>query len=123
MFASFFIYLLDFDWIVCRQSWSLAFVFLYCLLTSTRVLLRFLIVFLGHDGSNRSDMSALPLPSERYPRRASDGCASIGYMVLERDGEHQVVASGTTTSASQIKAIHQEYQALVSYFFIGIDKR
>lgn len=53
-------------------------------------------------------MSVLPLPSERYPRRASDGCASIGQYrtMTERDGEDGVAA------ASDVKAVQQEYQAL-----------
>lgn len=78
------------------------------------------IVILGHDGSVRADMSALPLPSERYQRRASDGCASIGYRMPERDGEDPVATTSTATSASQLKAIQQEYQALVSCLFIRV---
>lgn len=59
-------------------------------------------------------MSVLTLPSERYPRRASDGCASIGQYrtMTEKEGEEPVVATGTASSASQLKAIQQEYQAL-----------
>lgn len=71
---------------------------------------------LGRDGLARTgDMSALTLPSERYPRRASDGCASIGQFrtMGERDGEDAVATvSGAVSSASKLKAIQQEYQAL-----------
>lgn len=53
--------------------------------------------------------NVLTLPSERYPRRASDGCASIGQYrtMAERDGEECGSATG-----GGFKAIQQEYQAL-----------
>ncbi|XP_057378466.1 serine/threonine-protein kinase SIK3-like isoform X2 [Daphnia carinata] len=67
----------------------------------------------GRDGLVRGDMNVLTLPSERYPRRASDGCASIGqYRMSERDGEDSNSTTGNGSSASQLKAIQQEYQAL-----------
>ncbi|XP_046630920.1 serine/threonine-protein kinase SIK3-like isoform X3 [Daphnia pulicaria] len=68
---------------------------------------------LGRDCSARADTNVLTLPSDRHPRRASDGCASIGqYRMSERDGEDPNTASSNVSSASQLKAVHQEYQAL-----------
>ncbi|XP_032792877.2 serine/threonine-protein kinase SIK3 isoform X2 [Daphnia magna] len=70
-------------------------------------------IFIGRDGLVRGDMNVLTLPSERYPRRASDGCASIGqYRMSEREGEDSNSTTGNVSSASQLKAIQQEYQAL-----------
>lgn len=64
-------------------------------------------------------MNVLTLPSERYPRRASDGCASIGqYRMSEREGEDSNSTTGNVSSASQLKAIQQEYQALQVIFII-----
>ncbi len=71
-----------------------------------------LIVFAGRDGQN-----VLTLPAERFPRRASDGCASIGQYrgPMERDEE----ASTSASSATQIKAIQQEHQALQVSFSLS----
>jgi len=56
-------------------------------------------------------MNVLPLPSERHPRRASDGCASIGqYRSIDRDGD--CGSSSAVPSSTQIKSIQQEHQAL-----------
>jgi hypothetical protein len=59
----------------------------------------------------------LTLPSDRHPRRASDGCASIGqYRMSERDGEDPNTTTSNVSSASQLKAVQQEYQALQVFY-------
>lgn len=60
------------------------------------------------DSSARGEMNVLTLPSERFPRRASDGCASIG----QYRGNSAEDDDSSACSATQIKAIQQEYQAL-----------
>jgi hypothetical protein len=61
----------------------------------------------------RGEICGLNVPSDRHPRRASDGCASIGsdgwYRPMpEREDED----STTHPSSTQLKAIQQEHQAL-----------
>lgn len=57
----------------------------------------------GRESSIMGDRNVLPLPSDRYPRRASDGCASIQYRsISERNDD----------DTAQLKAIQQEHQAL-----------
>ena len=58
---------------------------------------------------SRVEGNVLNLPPDRYPRRASDGCASIGQYrpMSERDDE-----DSSATTSTKMKAIQQEHQAL-----------
>ena len=56
----------------------------------------------------------LTLPPERFPRRASDGCASIGqYRGAMSDDD-----SSSASPATQFRSIQQEHQALQVSFSI-----
>lgn len=71
----------------------------------------------GRDGACRGvDANVLNLPSEKYPRRASDGGTAIGFhrvLAGERDAEMGCSAGPST---STIKA-YQECQDLQVRFF------
>jgi hypothetical protein len=68
------------------------------------------------NGINRGDANVLNLPSDKYPRRASDGCASIGFRMSDRDTESNISA---VPSTSTIKAYQecQDLQVNIDVFF------